>query len=116
MATATPFLLHVPQDKLDLVQKKLELATFPDEIEDAGVAYGAPLKDIRRLVERWRNGFDWRKQEAAINADLPQFTCDIEVEGFGKLNIHFVHKQSAAKNAIPLLVVHGCEYLSLCML
>ncbi|KAF8900210.1 Alpha/Beta hydrolase protein [Mucidula mucida] len=46
---------------------------------------------MRRLVEYWRTGFDWRAQEAAINAELPQFTRDIKVNGFGTLNIHYVH-------------------------
>ncbi|KAF8872227.1 Alpha/Beta hydrolase protein [Infundibulicybe gibba] len=49
--------------------------------------YGAPLADMRRL--------------------LPQFTRDIDVEGFGSLNIHYIHKRSEVANAIPLLFVHG---------
>jgi hypothetical protein len=36
------------------------------------------------------------------------FTRDIEVEGFGVLNIHYVHQRSKVKSAIPLLFVHGC--------
>ncbi|KAG6902542.1 hypothetical protein C0995_015360 [Termitomyces sp. Mi166 len=64
---------------------------------------------IKRLVNRWKNGFDWRKQEAVLNADLPQFTRDIDVEGHGILNIHYVHKKSEVKGAIPLLFVHGCK-------
>jgi hypothetical protein len=40
---------------------------------------------------------------------LPQYTTEIAVDGFGTLNIHFVHKRSQVENAIPLLFVHGCE-------
>ncbi|EMD39697.1 hypothetical protein CERSUDRAFT_92190 [Gelatoporia subvermispora B] len=61
---------------------------------------------MKRLVERWKDGYDWRKAEAEINS-FPQFTRDIEVEGFGTLNIHYVHQKSTVKNAIPLLFVHG---------
>ena len=103
------FSIAVPDEHLSTLQQKLALTTFPDELEDAGRDYGAPLADIRRLVSRWKDGYDWRKHEAQLNAELPQFTRDIEVEGHGTLNIHYVHKKSEVVDAIPLLFVHGCE-------
>ncbi len=106
----TPFKISIPDEKLKLLQQKLELVTFPDELDDSGKKYGAPLKDIQRLVARWKDGFNWRAQEAALNAELPEFTRDIEVEGFGVLNIHYVHKRSEVEGAVPLLFVHGCAY------
>ncbi|KAH9169974.1 alpha/beta-hydrolase [Lactarius sanguifluus] len=69
-------------------------------------AYGAPLADIRRLVNRWKDGYDWRTHERELNA-LPMFTRTIEVDGFGELSVHYVHQKSATKGAIPLLFVHG---------
>ncbi|KAI0671065.1 alpha/beta-hydrolase [Trametes maxima] len=104
--TEKPFTLSVPDADIELLHKKLELARFPDELEGAGWDYGAPLADIKRLVAHWKQGFDWRKAEAEINK-LPMFTRDIEVEGHGKLNIHYVHQKSEVKDAIPLLFVHG---------
>jgi hypothetical protein len=98
----------VSNDALDFLRKKLELVRLPDEIDGAGWDYGAPLADIRRLIARWKDGYDWRKQEKILNEELPQFTRDIEVEGFGALNIHYVYKKSEVPNAIPLLFVHGC--------
>ncbi|KAJ7693068.1 Alpha/Beta hydrolase protein [Mycena rosella] len=44
---------------------------------------------------------------ALLNAELPQFTHDIAVQGLGTLNIYYVHKRSAVEGAIPLLFVHG---------
>lgn len=38
---------------------------------------------------------------------LPQFKCPIEVEGFGTLDMHFVHSESSANAPIPLLFLHG---------
>ncbi|KAH6912993.1 epoxide hydrolase [Coprinopsis sp. MPI-PUGE-AT-0042] len=102
-----PFKIAVSDADIDLLHKKLELTRFPDEIEDAGKDYGAPLADIQRLVSYWKDGYDWRKHEAALNGELPQFTRDIAVEGHGALNIHYVHKKSQAVDAIPLLFVHG---------
>ncbi|TFL01817.1 alpha beta-hydrolase [Pterulicium gracile] len=81
-----------------------------DELGDAGWDYGSPLAHIKRLVARWKDGYDWRVHEARINNDLPQFTRDIEIAGFGALNIHYVHQKSSRKSAIPLLYSHGCRW------
>ncbi|KAJ7093781.1 Alpha/Beta hydrolase protein [Mycena epipterygia] len=102
-----PFKISVSPEQLENLKQKLELTRFPDELDEAGWAYGAPLADVKRLVSRWKDGYDWRKYEAQLNAELPQFTRDIVVDGFGTLNIHYVHKRSALENAIPLLFVHG---------
>ncbi|KAJ6571804.1 Alpha/Beta hydrolase protein [Mycena capillaripes] len=105
--TETPFKISIPDGKLKLLRAKLELTTFPDELADAGWEYGVPLADVRRLVSRWTNVYDWKKHEAQLNFELPQFTRDIEVDGHGKLNIHYVHKKSDIAQAVPLLFVHG---------
>ncbi|PPQ94344.1 hypothetical protein CVT25_000400 [Psilocybe cyanescens] len=103
----TPFKIAISDEQISRLRQKLAMAVFPDELDDAGWDYGAPLVDIRRLVARWQDGYDWRKHEAQLNEELPQFTRDIEVDGFGKLNIHYIHKKSEVVNAIPLLFVHG---------
>ncbi|KAJ7472945.1 Alpha/Beta hydrolase protein [Mycena galericulata] len=103
----SPFSISVSKEQLEALKQKLELTRLPDELDDAGWAYGVPLADIKRLVTRWRDGYDWRKHEALLNAEMPQFTRDIIVEGFGTLNIHYVHKRSTLEDAIPLLFVHG---------
>ena len=110
-AGSVPFTISIPDEKLVRLQRKLALTTLPDELDDAGWAYGVPLADIARLLARWKDGFDWRAQEAALNAELPQFHRNIEVEGYGTLGVHYVHQRSAVKGAVPLLFVHGCEPL-----
>ncbi|KAK7056867.1 hypothetical protein VNI00_002584 [Paramarasmius palmivorus] len=102
-----PFLISIPEEHLDELRAKLDLSRFPDELESAGWNYGVPLEDVRRLVTRWKNGFDWRAAEAQLNTELPQFTKTIAVEGHGVLNIHYVHQRSEIEEAIPLLFVHG---------
>lgn len=104
-----PFQLSIPAEKLAVLRRKLELTTLPDELEDAGTKYGAPLKDIKRLVDHWKTNFDWEAQQTALNKEFPQFTRDISVANFGTLNIHYVHQKSSVEGAIPLLFVHGCK-------
>jgi pimeloyl-ACP methyl ester carboxylesterase len=107
MSSETPFQINIPDKKLSILRAKLELTTFPDELQDIGWKHGPPLADMKRLVERWRNGYDWRKYEKELNQELPMFTRNIDVDGFGTLNIHYVHKKSKTVDAIPLLFCHG---------
>ncbi|KAF9074604.1 Alpha/Beta hydrolase protein [Rhodocollybia butyracea] len=108
MSTAeTPFKISVSESQLTLLKRKLEVTTFPDELDNVQWKYGVPLADMKRLVSRWKEGYDWRKEEAALNEELPQFTKDVEVNGFGTLNVHYVHAKSKVAKAIPLLFVHG---------
>ncbi|KZT67066.1 alpha/beta-hydrolase [Daedalea quercina L-15889] len=100
------FKLAVPDADIELLRKKLELTRLPDELEDAGWEYGVPLAHVKRLVEYWKDGYDWRKAEDEINT-LPQFTRDLDVDDFGTLNIHYIHQKSTVESAIPLLFVHG---------
>jgi len=106
MASESPFQISVPDDALALLRRKLSEARFPDEIDDAGWDYGVPLSDLKRLVNKWKDSYDWRAHERELNK-LPMFTRDIQVEGFGALNIHYVHQRSEVQGAIPLLFVHG---------
>lgn len=111
MASVTPYKVAVSDDRLDRLRKKLELTEFPDELDDAGWDYGAPLAEVKRLTAYWKDEFDWKKQEADINK-LPQYQTNITVDGYEALNIHFIHQKSDSPNAIPLLFVHGCRFFT----
>lgn len=107
-----PFEISIPDSHLQTLNQKLNLATFPDELHGVGWDLGPPLADIKRLTEYWRDGFDWRKQEKELNESMPeQFVAEgLEVEGFGGLDVHFVHRKSSVEGAVPLVFIHGCEY------
>lgn len=107
MASVTPYKVAVPNDRLERLRAKLELTEFPDELDDAAWDYGAPLADVKRLTTYWKDGFDWKKQEADINK-LPQYQTQIKVDGYEALNIHFIYQKNENPKAIPLLFVHGC--------
>lgn len=112
MASITPYTIAVPDDELEKLAQKLSAASLPDELDDASWGYGVPLADIKRLVQYWKDGYDWRREESKINT-LPNFRTAIEVDGFGSLDIHFVHQKSNVEKAIPLLFSHGCMLLCL---
>lgn len=109
MSTSVPFKINVPESALDALKAKLAATTFPPPQPacDDPWEYGVPLADMKRLVEHWRTGYDWRGAEAALNAELPQFILPISVKDHGTLSAHFVHKRATRKGTVPLLFLHG---------
>jgi pimeloyl-ACP methyl ester carboxylesterase len=100
--------VHIPDSELSLLQRKLELARLPTSLENEewGEPNGVIVKMMIETVKFWREQYDWRAEEARLNV-MPQFKTSIDVNGFGTLNIHFVHAVSSKPNAVPLLFLHG---------
>ncbi len=101
-ATIHPFRIAVPDEALSSLRQRLEQARLPDQPADVGWEQGMDVSALRGLVRRWLDGFDWRVQEAALNA-LPQFRVEFE----GGQQLHFVHVRAANGRGLPLLLTHG---------
>ncbi len=99
--TIIPFTIDVPEaDLLDL-QDRLTRTRFPAPLPGDGWDTGVPVGYLRELVEYWRDGYDWRAAERAIN-ECHQFTTEID-----GTRIHFLHVRSPEPDALPLLLTHG---------
>src|SRR5262245_35085180 len=96
-----PFKIALDDAVLRDLKERLARTRFPDTIEGSGWDYGIDHAYMNELVAYWRDKYDWRAQEKAIN-QLPQFTTEID-----GLPIHFVHVRSKEKNALPLVIIHG---------
>lgn len=108
-----PYTIDVSEQALSKLHRKLADADFPDELDAQDQwPYGAPLSDVKRLAKYWNEGFDWRKAESKLN-ELPNYRKKVAVDGFGDVEVHFVHQKSEIEGAVPLLFVHGCEYSGL---
>jgi len=101
MTEIKPFRIAIPQADLDDLRHRLADARWPDEPSGIGSGRGVPLVDMRALVGHWRDRFDWRAQEARLNA-FPQFVTEIDGQTF-----HFAHVRSGAADALPVLLTHG---------
>jgi pimeloyl-ACP methyl ester carboxylesterase len=95
------FQIHVEDAVLDDLRARLSATRYPDEIDGVGWDYGIPMGYLRELVEYWRDAFDWRAQEARLNA-LANHRTTIDGQ-----SIHFVHARSPHHEAMPLLLTHG---------
>ena len=73
----TPFRIDVPQATLDDLRSRLERTRWPDTPADLGWAAGTDLGLMRRLADRWLDGYDWRAQEADLDR-YPQLIADVD--------------------------------------
>jgi pimeloyl-ACP methyl ester carboxylesterase len=96
-----PFRIAVPDADLDDLRDRLARTRWPDGLPGVGWSQGVPLAYLRELAAWWRDGYDWRAQEAELNR-LPQYTTTIDGQ-----RIHFLHVRSPERDALPLLVTHG---------
>src|SRR4051812_41066006 len=94
-----PFTVTIPEAALEDLQTRLAATRFPAPAPGDSWDYGTPVSYLRDMVERWQS-FDWRAQEARINA-VPNFLTEIDGQ-----TIHFVHVRSSREDATPLLLLH----------
>lgn len=102
-----PYKIAIDQARIERLKQKLELTDLPPEVDGIEPwSRGVPLNDLKRVLDYWRTTYDWRRTETKLNG-MPQYTTDINVDGFGDLKMHFLHQRSQVANAIPLLFMHG---------
>ncbi len=88
------FELSIPQDDLDDLHRRLAHTRFPN-VPDGLDGKGFPIDLTKRLVERWRSGFDWRAVERRLN-ELHQLLVEVD----GNL-VHVVHERARKQDPEP---------------
>jgi pimeloyl-ACP methyl ester carboxylesterase len=96
-----PFRIAIPDGDIDDLRARLARTRWPDQLDDVGWSYGTDRSYVQALTRYWADEFDWRAQEAALNA-MPQFRAT--VDGLG---IHFVHRHGVGPDPLPLVLTHG---------
>jgi pimeloyl-ACP methyl ester carboxylesterase len=100
-AAIRPFQVHVPEDALVDLRRRIADTRWADEETVADRSQGNQLEKLQEIVRYWGTDYDWRKVEARLNA-LPMFMTEID-----GVDIHFIHVRSRHENALPLIVTHG---------
>lgn len=96
-----PFEISIPQSQLDDVQNRLAHTRLPEAATADGWEQGVPLDYMRALTAYWRDEYDWRRCENALNRYDHFIT---EIDG---LDIHFMHIKSPRSDAKPMIMTHG---------
>jgi microsomal epoxide hydrolase len=100
-AQPVPFTLTVPDAAIADLKTRLAMTRFPDQAPGEPWAYGTDVGYLRGLVDYWQHRFDWRAQEAALNA-FPQFKVPLH-----GIDLHYLHVPGKGPNPMPLLLLHG---------
>ena len=89
------FEIFIPDEKIELLNKKIDLTRWPDEINDSRWTLGTKKSYLQEAVTTWRSSFDWRKHEAKLNE-----AGSFKYKSNSGLELHYLHKKSGSNNAI----------------
>lgn len=101
MTTPRPFRLHVPDETLNRIRDRVAAYPWHEMPDDGGWDYGANLDYMKALCAYWVDGFDWRKQEAAINR-FSHFKAPVD-----GIDMHYILEKGSGPAPMPLLISHG---------
>mgnify|MGYP005695283523 FL=1 len=96
------FPIKIPDSEIDDLKKRIKQTRWPDEVNDSNWLLGTKLEFLKEFTHYWAEDFDWRIHEEKLNK-----TGSSLFKSSKGLNIHFLHKKSEDKNAIPILMTHG---------
>lgn len=99
--TPRPFHLNVPDEKLTELRVRLGQTRMPERMPGEPWAYGTDVDYMSDLLAYWRDDFDWRTQEARLNA-YPQYK--VALHG---IDLHYLHVPGKGPSPCPLLLSHG---------
>ena len=83
------------------LRERLARTRWPDQAPGAPWAHGTDVAYLQSLVAHWRDTFDWRRQEARLNA-WPHFK--VALHG---IDLHYLHVPGKGPKPCPLLLSHG---------
>ncbi len=95
------FTLRVPDQAVADLRDRLARTRFPDQAPGGPWAYGTDVGYLQKLVEYWRSDFDWRAEEARLNA-FPQYKVPLS-----GIDLHLLHVPGKGPAPWPLLLLHG---------
>lgn len=95
------FTLAITPEQLDDLDRRLRASRFPDTLAADSWDVGTSVNFLARLLDYWRNQFDWRLHEQRINR-LPPFLAEIDGD-----QIHFLHQRGIGPKPMPLIITYG---------
>jgi pimeloyl-ACP methyl ester carboxylesterase len=83
------------------LRRRLTSARLVPDFGGPGWAYGTPASYLGQLVDYWLDGYDWRKQEHAIN-QWKHYRVQV-----GHQRVHFIHERGRGPAPVPIILTHG---------
>lgn len=96
-----PFRVEVPEKDLADLKQRLGHTRWAHDFGNQDWLYGVQREWLGDLIAYWRDKYDWRAQERAINR-FPHFK--VEIDG---VPIHYLHVRGKGPNPMPIILSHG---------
>jgi hypothetical protein len=96
-----PAPIHVSNEVLEDLRARLRRTRPPLDEGNEDWSYGVPNSYLSELITYWRDGYEWREAEAAINAYEHYRMSLVGVP------VHFMRKPGRGPRPIPLILTHG---------
>lgn len=95
------FKIHFDDSEFCDLRQRIKKVRFPQAPNPSGWNLGTPVEALRRVLDYWSDGYDWRRKEEELNG-YPQYLRSID-----GINIHFFHIPAQKKDAPAILMCHG---------
>jgi pimeloyl-ACP methyl ester carboxylesterase len=96
-----PFEIAIAEPALRELATRLAQARQAEDFANDDWRYGVDGGYLAELVDHWRDAYDWRAQEGAMNAFANYRTT---LDG---MPIHYIHQPGKGPNPMPLILTHG---------
>lgn len=83
------------------LRQRVARTQWAPERSGAGWELGVPGHLLRRLANRWVDGFDFGAHEALLNRH-PHFRARV-----GGIDVHFIQRRGVGPKPLPLVLTHG---------
>jgi pimeloyl-ACP methyl ester carboxylesterase len=93
--------ISISVEILDDLGRRLGATRLAPAFPDDGWEYGASADFLAELVSYWRDGYDWRARESAMNELRHR---RVIIDG---VPIHYVHETGVGPDPVPLVLTHG---------
>ncbi len=96
-----PFRISVSDEELADLRRRLAATRWPPAATGEPWSMGTDRAYLQELIAYWRDEYDWRTHEAALNR-FEHYTAVVDGH-----RIHFIHARSRNASAVPLIMTHG---------
>ncbi|MBJ22627.1 MAG: epoxide hydrolase [bacterium] len=95
------FRIEIPDEDLVDLSNRLKRFRASSDFANDDWRYGMNGSYLRELVDYWIDGFDWRREEAVMNA-FEHWRVEID-----HVPIHYLKKSGVGPNPTPIVLTHG---------